>query len=110
MSGLDKFSFGIPADLRFGCGVMDERQKASLPGKRVMIVTGGQTIRRNALSGASGVLTFLEKMTDALEDQGITYQPANNNKTSYAYYPFSSDVSFTVLNGQIVTPVATVNG
>ena len=47
MSGLDKFSFGIPADLRFGCGVMDELQKASLPGKRVMIVTGGQTIRRN---------------------------------------------------------------
>ena len=40
----------------------------------------------------------------------ITYQPANNNKTSYAYYPFSSDVSFTVLNGQVVTPVATVNG
>ena len=37
----------------------------------------GQTIRRNALSGASGVLTFLEKMTDALEDQGITYQPAD---------------------------------
>ena len=36
----------------------------------------GQVIRRNALSGSSGVLTFLEKMTDALEDQGITYEPA----------------------------------
>jgi hypothetical protein len=36
----------------------------------------GQTVRRNALSGASGVLSFLEKMTDALEDQGITYTPA----------------------------------
>ena len=47
MSGFDKFSFGIPADLRFGCGVMDELQKASLPGKQVMIVTGGRTIRQN---------------------------------------------------------------
>ena len=47
MSGLDKFSFGIPANLRFGCGVMDELQKASLPGKRIMIVTGGRTIRKN---------------------------------------------------------------
>ena len=36
----------------------------------------GQTVRRNALSGTSGVLTFLEKLTDALEDQGITYTPA----------------------------------
>ena len=47
MSGLDSFNFDIPAKLRFGCGVMDEIQKASLPGKRVMIVTGGRTIREN---------------------------------------------------------------
>ena len=47
MSGLDKFSFGIPVNLRFGCGVMDELQKASLPGKRLMLVIGGKTIRRN---------------------------------------------------------------
>lgn len=37
----------------------------------------GQVVRRNALSGTSGVLAFLEKMTDALEDQGITYAPAD---------------------------------
>lgn len=35
----------------------------------------GQTVRRNALSGTSGVLNFLEKMTDALADEGITYEP-----------------------------------
>ena len=47
MSGLDSFTFDIPAKLRFGCGVMDEIQKATLPGKRVMIVSGGRTIRKN---------------------------------------------------------------
>ena len=47
MSGLDSFTFEIPAKLRFGCGVMDELQKSSLPGNRVMIVTGGRTIREN---------------------------------------------------------------
>lgn len=47
MSGLDSFNFDIPARLRFGCGVMDEIQKAALPGKRLMIVTGGRTIRAN---------------------------------------------------------------
>ena len=47
MSGLDSFTFEIPARLRFGCGVMDELQKSTLPGKRVMIVTGGRTIRNN---------------------------------------------------------------
>ena len=44
---LDSFSFDIPAKLRFGCGVMDEIQKAALPGKRLMVVSGGKTIRRN---------------------------------------------------------------
>ena len=47
MSGLDSFTFEIPARLRFGCGVMDELQKSTLPGKRVMVVTGGRTIRNN---------------------------------------------------------------
>ena len=42
----------------------------------------GQTVRRNTLSGASGVLSFLEKMTDALEDQGITYAPAAAEETT----------------------------
>ena len=36
----------------------------------------GQTVRRNSLSGSSGVLSFLEKLTDALEDQDISYTPA----------------------------------
>lgn len=47
MSGLDSFNFDIPARLRFGCGVMNEIQKAALPGKRLMIVTCGRTIRAN---------------------------------------------------------------
>lgn len=37
----------------------------------------GQTVRRNSLSGSSGVLAFLEKITDALEEQDITYSPAD---------------------------------
>lgn len=35
----------------------------------------GQVVRRNALSGNSGVLNFLEKMTDGLADAGIAYEP-----------------------------------
>ena len=37
----------------------------------------GEKVRRNALSGTSGVLNFLEKMTDALADEGITYEPSD---------------------------------
>ena len=37
----------------------------------------GQTVRRNSLSGSSGVLSFLEKVTDNLDEQGITYKPAD---------------------------------
>ncbi len=35
----------------------------------------GMTVRRNALSGTSGVLNFLEKLTDSLDEQGISYTP-----------------------------------
>ena len=38
----------------------------------------------------------------------IAYKPAKSNTVKYAYYPFSSDVSFTVLDGKVVTPVTTV--
>ncbi len=44
---LESFLLDLPVKIRFGCGVMDEIQKASLPGKRIMIVTGGKTIRAN---------------------------------------------------------------
>ncbi|MBQ4466557.1 MAG: DUF4340 domain-containing protein [Oscillospiraceae bacterium] len=37
----------------------------------------GQIVRRNALSGTTGVLNFLEKITDALADEGITFTPAD---------------------------------
>lgn len=73
MSGLDKFSFGIPADLRFGCGVMDELQKASLPGKRVMIVTGGKTIRRN------GTLDRLMEMVRSKTEQMTLFDDVTAN-------------------------------
>ena len=35
----------------------------------------------------------------------IGYQPEGSSKTTYAYYPFSSDVSFTVLDGQVIDAV-----
>lgn len=73
MSGLDKFSFGIPADLRFGCGVMDELQKASLPGKRVMIVTGGKTIRWN------GTLDRLMEMVRSKTEQMTLFDDVTAN-------------------------------
>ena len=44
---LESFLFDLPVKIRFGCGVMDEIQKSSLPGKGIMIVTGGKTIRSN---------------------------------------------------------------
>lgn len=44
---LESFLLDLPVKIRFGCGVMDEIQKSSLPGKRIMIVTGGKTIRSN---------------------------------------------------------------
>ena len=73
MSGLDKFSFGIPTDLRFGCGVMDELQKVSLPGKRVMVVTGGKTIRRN------GTLDRLTEMVRSKTEQMILFDDVSAN-------------------------------
>lgn len=73
MSGLDKFSFGIPANLRFGCGVMDELQKAPLPGKRVMIVTGGRTIRQN------GTVDRLKKMIENKADLAVLFDDVNAN-------------------------------
>ena len=74
MSGLDKFSFGIPANLRFGCGVMDELQKASLPGKRIMIVTGGRTIRKN------GTVDRLMKMVRNKAEDIVLYDEVNVNQ------------------------------
>ena len=35
----------------------------------------------------------------------IGYVPEGSNKPTYAYYPFSGDISFTVLNGTVITPV-----
>ena len=35
----------------------------------------------------------------------IGYIPEGASKPAYAYYPFSGDISFTVLNGQVITPV-----
>ena len=35
----------------------------------------------------------------------VAYTPAGAKKASYAYYAFPSDISFTVLAGQVVGPV-----
>ena len=39
----------------------------------------------------------------------IGYKLPDAKDASFAYYPFASDVTFTVLNGQVITPVATVD-
>ena len=38
----------------------------------------------------------------------IGYMKEGAKDPTYKYYPFSGDISFTVLNGQVVTPVTTV--
>ena len=45
--------------------------------------------------------------TDDIYTMGlvIAYKPSAKSKTTYAYYPFPSDLSFTVLGGQVVSPV-----
>ena len=73
MSGLDSFTFEIPARLRFGCGVMDELQKSTLPGKRVMIVTGGTTIRKN------GTVDRLLKMVQPKAELVLLFDEVNAN-------------------------------
>ena len=73
MSGLDSFTFEIPARLRFGCGVMDELQKNTLPGKRVMIVTGGTTIRKN------GTVDRLLKMVQPKAELVLLFDEVNAN-------------------------------
>ena len=73
MSGLDSFTFEIPARLRFGCGVRDELQKSTLPGKRVMIVTGGTTIRKN------GTVDRLLKMVQPKAELVLLFDEVNAN-------------------------------
>ena len=73
MSGLDSFLFEIPARLRFGCGVMDEIQKASLPGSRLMIVTGGKTIRAN------GTFDRLVKMVERKAETIVIFDEVQAN-------------------------------
>ena len=73
MSGLDRFTFDIPSKLRFGCGVMDEIQKSSLPGKRLMIVTGGRTIREN------GTVDRLVKMVQPKVDSFVLFDDVHAN-------------------------------
>ena len=73
MSGLDSFLFEIPARLRFGCGVMDEIQKASLPGSRLMIVTGGKTICAN------GTVDRLVKMVERKAETILIFDEVQAN-------------------------------
>ena len=39
----------------------------------------------------------------------IGYVPAGAKDATFKYYPFSGDISFTVLNGQVITPVTPVD-
>lgn len=40
----------------------------------------------------------------------IGYKTASQKNAVYAYYPFSSDVAFTVVDGKVVTPVSVPGG
>lgn len=78
MGFLDSFSLDLPVKLRFGCGVMDELQKASLPGKKVMIVCGGRTIRAN------GTFDRLHSIVSARADSVIVYDDVRANPTLHS--------------------------
>lgn len=39
----------------------------------------------------------------------IGYVPAGEKKVTYRYYPFSGDVTFNVLNGQVIKPINAVS-
>ena len=75
MGFLDSFSLDLPVKLRFGCGVLDEMQKASLPGKKAMIVTGGKTIRRN------GTFDRLYRIVSAKADAVTVFNSSSSNPT-----------------------------
>ena len=64
MSLIDKFNLDLPVKIHFGCGVMDDIQKSSLPGRRIMIVTGGKTIRSNGT--ADRLMDMLRNKTDEM--------------------------------------------
>ena len=72
---LDSFSFDLPARWRFGCGVMDELQKAPLPGKRPMVVAGGNTIRKN------GTLDRLLTIVRGKADDVVVFDEITANPT-----------------------------
>ncbi|MBQ6510097.1 MAG: iron-containing alcohol dehydrogenase [Flexilinea sp.] len=72
---LESFLLDLPVKIRFGCGVMDEIQKSALPGKRIMIVTGGKTIRAN------GTYDWLLDMIQPKAEQVILYDNVKANPT-----------------------------
>lgn len=72
---LESFLLDLPVKIRFGCGVMDEIQKSSLPGKRIMIVTGGKTIRLN------GTYDRLQNMVLPKAEKVILFDHVRANPT-----------------------------
>ncbi len=64
MSPIDKFNLDLPVKIHFGCGVMDDIQRSSLPGRRIMIVTGGKTIRSNGT--ADRLMDMLRNKADEM--------------------------------------------
>ncbi len=73
MIGIEKFNLDLPVKIHFGCGVMDDLQKSSVPGRKLMIVTGGKTIRSNGTVGR--LSDMLRKKADDL----IIYDEINPN-------------------------------
>lgn len=63
MSVMNSFSFNLPVNLRFGCGVLDELAKHELPGKRLLIVTGGKSVKANGT--LDRILEMTAKKTEA---------------------------------------------
>ena len=72
---LESFLLDLPVKIRFGCGVMDEIQKSALPGKRILIVSGGKTIRNN------GTLDRLHKMILPKAEHVVLFDHVKANPT-----------------------------
>ena len=72
---MEKFSFDLPVKLRFGCGTVDELQKQTLPGKRVLLVTGGNSIKKN------GTLAHVREMAEPKCEAFFLFDDVKGNPT-----------------------------
>lgn len=75
MAQINAFSFTMPTSLRFGCGVLDELAKNPLPGKRLMIVAGGNSVKKY------GTLDRIREMTAKKTESVFVFDGVPQNPT-----------------------------